>query len=159
MASINGLSQKDILDIAKQDPEFQKLVMEVAQQAGAKLVECINTSIGASAHSDVIGEASLGGVAVNGDIADISVNISKGEHHDSLVPELYDGIDDMTSLFDKGYTASNRVYGEWHGKRIGSLTHRDAEGFVESGVRAFTSSGGGGYKVVGSPEISDRFKH
>lgn len=45
----------------------------------------------------------------------------------------------IVALFEKGYTASARVYGVWHGMMTASRTHRDGLGFIQSAVDEFNS--------------------
>lgn len=67
---------------------------------------------------------------------------------ESLVPSKYGGIDNIIALFNNGYTASNRVYGTWHGQQIASLQHRDALGFISSAVNNFMGNYGNEYGVL-----------
>lgn len=52
-----------------------------------------------------------------------------------------DGIDNIVSLFDTGYEAGSRVWGEWSGHEelgvIGSRTSRDGIGFMDEAIDDF----------------------
>lgn len=45
----------------------------------------------------------------------------------------------IVALFEKGYSASSRVYGVWHGAWHVSLTQREGIGFIHSAVEEFNS--------------------
>jgi hypothetical protein len=71
---------------------------------------------------------------------------------ESLVPNKYDGIDDIIELFVKGYDAHGAVQGNWHGEETWSLRHRpDADdssfyrngNFMQNAVDEFNSIYGG----------------
>lgn len=58
----------------------------------------------------------------------------------SLDPEKYPGgATNIIALFDKGYSASGSVFGEWHGELVWSLRSRDGLGFMERAVDTFNS--------------------
>lgn len=45
----------------------------------------------------------------------------------------------IVALFEKGYSASSRVYGVWHGAWHASLTQRKGIGFIHSAVEEFNA--------------------
>ncbi len=62
-------------------------------------------------------------------------------HRDSLVPQKYDGVDDIIRLFMNGYKTNKQVYGTWktHGNlRVRSLTHREgSRAFFDNAIKEF----------------------
>lgn len=77
----------------------------------------------------------------------------------SLVPERYEGIDDMAALFNKGYTAGHQVFGIWHGQRVGSRVARQGLHFVEQTISDFNGNYGSEYNAFArlTPEGKERF--
>lgn len=80
-------------------------------------------------------------VAPNG-AARIEINFGDSLGRPSLVPSVYGHVHNIVALFNNGYNAANKVYGEWHGARIGSLKDRVGLHFMESAVGAFNSGYG-----------------
>lgn len=78
------------------------------------------------------------------------INIIMGDspHRESLAPESYAGINNIVALFNNGYSAGARVYGEWHGRRVGSRQSREGLSFMQSAVEAFQSQYGSKYGVT-----------
>lgn len=63
-------------------------------------------------------------------------------HRDSLDPEIHDGkykdgVDNIISLFVKGYTAHGDVSGMWHGQMVLNKLHRKASPFMQEAVDEF----------------------
>ena len=71
------------------------------------------------------------------------------------------GIDNIVSLFDTGYSADKRVYGVWEGHgedTIASLTQRDGMHFMSETVSAFNREWGALYNVYAYiPSENGRF--
>jgi hypothetical protein len=51
-----------------------------------------------------------------------------------------DGIDDIVSLFNNGYSASARVWGLWHGEHTGSRMWRPPLHFIEKTIAQFNAA-------------------
>ena len=78
-------------------------------------------------------------------------------HRDSLVPEVYDGIDDIVKLFTTGYSAHGSVKGAWltHGKEaVWSLRHREPSDFMRAAVSEFNVK----YGRVARAELSEEYR-
>lgn len=173
MASIN---MDSILAKAKaytKSAEFQKQLEsktdEIILTGGGKPTGAFGAAIsiaGASAAADKFIEVlqgeirSLGGT-IEADLAhgepykvgknryQIAVWFSGELSRESLHPcGNYKGINNIIALFNKGYTARNRVYGTWHGNQIASLQHRDGLGFISSAVNNFMGNYGNEYGVL-----------
>lgn len=70
-------------------------------------------------------------------------------HRPSMLPSVYDGIDDIVLLLDRGYTATEQVYGKWHSDEIRpSLQQRQGAGFIDTAIRRFMSGYARQYGVV-----------
>lgn len=86
----------------------------------------------------------------------IQINLSFAPdaiHRDSLDPEIHDGkyedgVDNIISLFVKGYTAHGDVSGMWHDRMILNKLHRDATPFMQKAVDDFLSRHGGVAQVT-----------
>lgn len=123
----------------------------IAYNLANELVNNINSNSPSSIPSS---PASFNGVSDLGDNKyKLGVRIDY-EFRPSLIPERYGGVTDMFALFNNGYSASNRVYGMWHGEHIGSLTSREPLHFIQDAVDGL--SGGDGYEII-DKHISDRF--
>lgn len=86
----------------------------------------------------------------------ISITIaSNALHRDSLWQDGYpNGVDNIVLLFEKGWSASNSVYGKWHGKNISSRVYNPPNDFMQRAVDAFNS-----YAVKGAKaELGDTYK-
>lgn len=117
----------------------EKELMAKAQQAGDELAGLINKAIGSTGHADTIGSAKVSSISINGTQAVVEISIDKN-FRPSLVPDVYDGVDDMAALFNNGYNARKQVFGYWHGKWTGSVTERDCELFVQEGIESFDAA-------------------
>ncbi len=78
----------------------------------------------------------------------------------SLVPDLYDGIDNIVALFNNGYVASDRVYGYWSSytygtRKVASRQYRQGAAFIQSAVESFLNKYAGRYNVT--IEIGDEY--
>lgn len=88
----------------------------------------------------------------------ISISFSDNLHRDSLYSSGYpDGVENIAALLNTGYTADKRVYGTWHGKKIGSLQDRSGARFIESAIRTFMANDAKNYGVV-DIEVDDIYK-
>ena len=64
----------------------------------------------------------------------------RGMHRDSLVPAVYDGVDNIVELLNEGYIANRSVYGYWHGVPTWSKAVREGAHFIEdSQFKFFTN--------------------
>ena len=61
----------------------------------------------------------------------------RGLHRDSLMPTVYDGVDNIVKLLNDGYVAKKSVYGYWHGTPIWSKSIRDGAHFIEDSKSKF----------------------
>lgn len=55
----------------------------------------------------------------------------------SLYPQKYGYVDNIVAIFNNGYTASDKVYGKWHGKYVSSLDKRQGSFFMQKAINAF----------------------
>lgn len=62
-----------------------------------------------------------------------------GLHRDSLMPERYDGVDNIVKLLNNGYMARRSVFGMWHGEPIWSKQVRTGAHFIERAESKFRS--------------------
>lgn len=71
----------------------------------------------------------------------------------SLDPDEYGGLDDIIALFNSGYNHNpiGRVFGEWHGERVGNRTVRIGTHFVNAAIDAFNSTYGAKYFATAKP--------
>ena len=96
-------------------------------------------------------------------------------HRESLLPEEYDGIDNIVALFNNGYSANNYVYGWWDGHApsggaVGELRNagwtdsvytrsrkeRPALNFIQQAVAEFNATYGAEYSVTAT--ASDEYR-
>ena len=168
MASINSGSVRQKLVSAMSAGSFMGNVSNIARSkyaepAGDALVNCIENAISSSGLSGgaiaAIGSVHKDSVTETGTVPGQRVSFEVGVSIDqqsrpSLIP--VEGVSDMASLLDRGYSARIRVYGEWHGAYIGSLQHRSPTHFVQNGVSNFNASYGSAYGAH-AEVTSDRF--
>lgn len=70
----------------------------------------------------------------------IPVNFAGDLHRDSLDPVMYEGVDNIAALLEKGYEAAYPVSGVWEGHyewNIESLQKREGAKFIEKAVENF----------------------
>lgn len=91
----------------------------------------------------------------------VEIYFAEDLHRDSLVPDKYDGIDNIAALLNSGYKAGNAVYGIWSGHNsdqpITSLTRREGAHFIESAIRNFMANYAAEYGVI-EIGINDAYK-
>lgn len=97
-------------------------------------------------------------VSFTDDLSRFSLMITKGEKAGQRTGE---GIKNIVSLFDTGYTANKAVYGTWDGHEdlgvIKSKTSREGQGFIKEAVDTFNRQYGGLYNVHASITASPEF--
>lgn len=142
--------------VARNKVAINRVTKEKAEEAGDKLVDCINNAIssnfsssgaiaaiGSVDRSPAVEEGMSAGVCVY----HIDVNVEQ-QSRPSLYPEKYgDGAYDMAGLLDHGYSIGHAVYGEWHGNYIFGLRSRPATRFVAQGVDDFNGNYGATYNA------------
>lgn len=84
----------------------------------------------------------------------IDINFTANRHRDSLMPDIFSGIDNIVALLNNGYVdggmsmTSHPVYGEWHGNTIPSLRQRQGAQFIQNAGRTFMANYGREYHVL-----------
>lgn len=79
---------------------------------------------------------------------------------ESLVPEIYEGVDNIAALLNSGYSAGNTVYGVWKGHgtdKIASLQERSGAHFIEQAIRDFMGNYASDYGVI-EIKVDDVYK-
>lgn len=72
----------------------------------------------------------------------ISISFAGNLHRQSLVPESYDGVENIAALLNSGYNAHHAVRGVWagHGEDpIYSRPHRSGAHFIDNAIRNFNT--------------------
>lgn len=75
-------------------------------------------------------------------------------HRESIVPDEYDGVNNIIAILNNGYEAHDFVYGDWHSlstgetKHIQSLEKRKGIYFIQEAVRTFNFNYGKQYNVT-----------
>lgn len=98
------------------------------------------------------------------DLSRLSLKITSGSRKGQRTG---DGIANIVSLYDTGYQASNRVYGEWSGhEEAGTIASRrvlEGKYFIERAIESFNLKYGATYnleaKIAASPEFYSNFSH
>lgn len=165
MANIN---MDSILEKAKQymnTPEAKRRVEKVQRSSlsNGNNSASVNMHLAAEKFIEVLkNEISSRGIAISDAVSlehgrayetgsnmyQIEIWFSNDLHRDSLVPDRYEGIDNIVALFNNGYSADGQVYGMWHGKEIASLKERVGENFIDQAVRDFIGNYGSEYNVI-----------
>lgn len=127
----------------------------------------IQSSAGMSASSGELGATAVAALSqlTHGDPVkvgrnryQISVSFTGNLHRESLYQRGYpSGVSNIAALLNAGYDADKRVYGTWHGDKIGSLQHRSGAQFIESAIRAFMANDAKNYGVI-NIEVDDAYK-
>lgn len=96
-----------------------------------------------------------------GDKYYIDVYFSEDLHRDSIVPEKYDGIDNIAALLNNGYSANDVVFGIWEkhngeSAHIMSLMFRDGANFMQQSIVDFMGNYASEYNVT-KIELSDEY--
>lgn len=102
---------------------------------------------------DVLSELDCGKPYKVGDEFYINVYFNTDLHRESILPERYDGIDNIAALLNNGYSARDSIYGFWtnhHGKtaKIISLEYRRGAHFVEQAIADFMGNYATEYNVL-----------
>lgn len=90
-------------------------------------------------------------IIVKGDgSAEISINMMDDPKRPSLLPEDFDGVENIVAIFNRGVHAQGAVYGYWAsaGKDVWSQGTRPALHFMESAINEFNMKYGGKYDVT-----------
>lgn len=96
-----------------------------------------------------------------GDKYYITVYFNSDLHRDSIVPEKYDGIDNIAALLNNGYSANDVVFGIWEkhngeSAHIMSLMFRDGANFMQQSIADFMGNYASEYNVT-KIELSDEY--
>lgn len=94
--------------------------------------------VAGSVLANVSSISSSGASYVGGGAIVAELSFSGGLLRPSLAPNLYSSVN-IVALFEKGYTASDHVYGVWGDAMIASRLHRDGVGFIHSAVAEFNA--------------------
>lgn len=79
--------------------------------------------------------------------ASIQIYMTDNPYRESLMPQKYGGVDNIVAIFNNGYTASDRVYGKSHDKKIVSLDKRQGSFFMQKAVDEFMAKYSASYDV------------
>lgn len=79
--------------------------------------------------------------------ADISVNISGSLYRASLQPDRYGGVDNIVSLFSKGwsYASWKAPSGYWHGSFVYARHQKESDPFIAKAVALWKNKWDGRY--------------
>ena len=77
----------------------------------------------------------------------IQIYMTDDPKRESLNPNKYGGVDNIVAIFNNGYTANNRIRGEWHGKRTLSLDKRQGSFFMQKAVDSFNAKYGSQFDI------------
>ena len=115
---------------------------------------------------DVLKDLKYGDPYRVGDEYFIDVYFDTDLHRESLMPNKYDGIDNIAALLNKGYSAKHAVHGYWTNhkgvesdEKIFSLTKRSGAHFVEQAINDFMGNYSSEYnvwKIIPSKEYQIR---
>lgn len=121
------------------------------EEAADKFIEVLRRTIASSGLSidafDAISDFDYTRAVKVGDKYIVNVYFVDDMHRDSLYPMGYNGISDLASLLDSGYSAKNYVYGDWHGERIRSRTTFPGVHFMDQAVADFMGNYASEYNV------------
>lgn len=102
------------------------------------------TALDALSHIDITSGSKIGRLTYQ-----IGVYFKSNMHRNSLLPEFFDGIDNIAALLNNGYSKTNSsVYGLWHGKHIEGLRSREGAHFMQDAKLEFGSSYGSEYGII-----------
>ena len=77
----------------------------------------------------------------------IQIYITDDPKRLSLYPEKYSGVDNIVAIFNNGYTAKDRVYGDFRSKYAYSLVKRQGTFFMQKAIDEFMSKYSAEYDV------------
>ena len=109
----------------------------LAQSLSDAIRDAVPPALSGSYAADVSAEWNGKAFELNVDIADKSL------YRPSLMPSIYDGIDNIYALFSKGYVLSTNAiqpYGMWHGSMTFALRQRDPNPFISEAVDKWVSA-------------------
>ena len=118
------------------------------------LKECINECAGSNFSDGDLGDTAIKAlsnitIGLVGESSEkncytVPIYFSGDRHRDSLMPDEFDGVDDIVILLNNGYPDDGHemgvVHGVWHGKHISNLRDRQGAHFIESAVHKFVTS-------------------
>ena len=143
---------------------YGKKAPKTPEEAASKFIEVLHKSIEGRIGQDYA-NGELSELAYNalyaldygkpykvGDSYYIDIYFDSDLHRDSIVPERYDGIDNIAALLNNGYRAHDVVFGIWEKHNgdsayIMSLPFRDGAHFVEQAIDDFMGNYGSEYNV------------
>ncbi len=133
------------IEKAKKSKEIIHQALQYAEELRQAIYDNIPSSLKAgSEHPIELSDIIISRPTVLED-GSVSIDLSfapSAIHRDSLDPELdngkyKDGVDNIVSLFTKGYTAHGDVWGVWHGHETMNLLQRRADPFMRRAVDKF----------------------
>lgn len=77
----------------------------------------------------------------------IQIYMTDDPKRESLYQKKYDGVDNIVAVINNGYTASDVVYGKWHGKKAVSLDKRQGVFFMQKAIDSFNEKYGEKYNI------------
>lgn len=112
------------------------------EEAASKFIEVLKNSIDTSGLSpnaiSAISNIDYGDVTIHGATGTVKIQFVGDMSRPSLVPNVYDGIDDIVALFNNGVDHKMRgVHGTWHGNETWSRTVIPGTHFIEQAVSTF----------------------
>lgn len=149
----------------------QAITITGARDAAEKFIEVLQNEIKSLGVDGGYSSGKLGGSAISSLIQlkhgmprkigkreyQIEVWFTDDLHRDSLVPDRYNGVDNIAALLNKGYSAADTVYGTWHGNKIASLPKRDGAHFIENAIHNYMVSYANEYGVI-NIDVADIYK-
>lgn len=124
------------------------------EEAAEKFIEVLKNSISSSGISEnaaaAISELSYSSAThIGGNIYTIEIFFTGDLSRPSLVPEKYDGINNLAALLNNGVDHEmKRVHGLWHNQETWSRTVIPGAHFVEDAVGSFRNSYATEYNVI-----------
>lgn len=175
MQSAEGQKRADrrVSEAMKSGDGGQQATIAEMNMAAERFIEVMKQEI--QSHAGVsYAKGDLGSTAISALTNleyDQPVNIGQNEYQirvcfsgdlkrDSLVPDEFEGIDNIAALLNNGYSAGKTVYGIWNGHwpwSIPSLPMRDGTHFVDNAVMNFMTNYAGKYGVV-NIEVDEIYK-
>lgn len=128
-------------DVRQTQAGSRVLTKKWVEEMTKELIEAIRANaagLPGSVAADVNSISSDGVKYVGGGAMMAELKFSGDLMRSSLAPDKYADIN-IVALFEKGYDASARIFGEWHGEQVASLTSRDGAHFISDAVDAINA--------------------
>lgn len=117
-------------------------VTELAIELGDMIIANSPTQIDFDVSVDAASRTDSGGI-------EATISITGNLKRPSLWSDVFDGVENIVVLFEKGYSARATVWGYWNGDFTWSLQSREGLGFVQGAVESFN----GRYEALGITAI------